>query len=306
MQHTSSSNRSKNHSRGRWGIHKKKDQGENEVNSILLQNFKKYAEELDDKHDRYERIIKISRDITIESKRIIFLLHTIDIKKGNSDKVLAEAKHRLQNLFANQFYLIAKELHKMDAYQYSRAYSAGLQEFIEAFSFYEYLNKSNLSSWEIIQNHLKFDINVDVENIENKIESENMKNIELANTETKNTIVSCLVQPTEYILGLADVSGELMRRCINSLGVGDIEVCFECCRVLQIFFTGFVGLDTFRQRDLARKISTLRQSVLKTEQVCYNIKVRGSEAALLGAGGEATYLSFVGEENDKIDEDYFD
>lgn len=51
---------------------------ENAENKALLDMFRQYALELDDKHDRYERIVKISRDITIESKRIIFLLHNVD------------------------------------------------------------------------------------------------------------------------------------------------------------------------------------------------------------------------------------
>lgn len=44
----------------------------------VIKSFRQYALELDDKHDRYERILKQSRDITIESKRLIFLLHTAD------------------------------------------------------------------------------------------------------------------------------------------------------------------------------------------------------------------------------------
>lgn len=44
----------------------------------IIKTFQMYAAELDDKHDRYERIVKIGRDITIESKRIIFLLHNVD------------------------------------------------------------------------------------------------------------------------------------------------------------------------------------------------------------------------------------
>jgi predicted translin family RNA/ssDNA-binding protein len=32
---------------------------------------------LDARHDQHERIFKLSRDITIESKRAIFLLHRI-------------------------------------------------------------------------------------------------------------------------------------------------------------------------------------------------------------------------------------
>ena len=42
-----------------------------------MQLFKQYGVELDDRHDRFERIVKISRDVTIESKRIIFLLHNV-------------------------------------------------------------------------------------------------------------------------------------------------------------------------------------------------------------------------------------
>lgn len=49
-------------------------------NNPVVQCFREYARELDAKHDRYERIVKCSRDITIESKRIIFLLHTVDSK----------------------------------------------------------------------------------------------------------------------------------------------------------------------------------------------------------------------------------
>ena len=36
-----------------------------------------FLRELDSKHDKHERIFKLSRDITVESKRTIFLLHRI-------------------------------------------------------------------------------------------------------------------------------------------------------------------------------------------------------------------------------------
>jgi predicted translin family RNA/ssDNA-binding protein len=32
---------------------------------------------LDAKHDKHERLVKLSRDITAESKKVIFLLHRI-------------------------------------------------------------------------------------------------------------------------------------------------------------------------------------------------------------------------------------
>lgn len=54
----------------------KQDSVYNVSNSEVVKNFHFYSQELDEKHDRYERIFKISRDITIESKRLIFFLHT--------------------------------------------------------------------------------------------------------------------------------------------------------------------------------------------------------------------------------------
>lgn len=49
-----------------------------QINLFFLSHFSKvFQQELDTKHDKYERLVKISRDITIESKRTIFLLHRV-------------------------------------------------------------------------------------------------------------------------------------------------------------------------------------------------------------------------------------
>lgn len=37
--------------------------------------FGLYQKKLDAKNDKFERLVKLSRDITIESKRLIFQLH---------------------------------------------------------------------------------------------------------------------------------------------------------------------------------------------------------------------------------------
>lgn len=57
-------------------------------NSPVIQSFRKFGAELDAKHDRYERLVKQSRDVTIESKRIIFLLHSIDKSVPNTQHTL--------------------------------------------------------------------------------------------------------------------------------------------------------------------------------------------------------------------------
>lgn len=96
-------------------------------NNPILCEFLKMRDLIDDKNDRYERIIKISRDITIESKRIIFLLHTADINNDNYEQILSDAKNRLYTVCSTHFCTIAKELRGRDPYQYTRAFSAGLQ-----------------------------------------------------------------------------------------------------------------------------------------------------------------------------------
>lgn len=54
--------------------------------------------------------------------------------------------------------------------------------------------------------------------------------------------------------------------------------------ILMLFFillfkTSYLRLGSFRNREMSRKVYTMHQSVLKVEKVCYNVKVRGSEAA---------------------------
>lgn len=70
-----------------------------------------------------------------------------------------------------------------------------------------------------------------------------------------------------------------MRYCVNSLGSGDTENCFKTCSFLQKIYANFLKISAVPNhgRDFAQKISTMRSSTLKTEHVCYNLIVRGSE-----------------------------
>lgn len=62
-------------SRNKRNFNRKESKNVDESNPVIA-IFNQCSKELDDKQDRYERIVKFGRDITIESKRIIFLLHT--------------------------------------------------------------------------------------------------------------------------------------------------------------------------------------------------------------------------------------
>lgn len=212
------------------------------------------------------------------------------------------------------FQHIAKELRGRDIYQYARAYSAGLQEFIEAFTFYEALRGESTSDWEDLQKFLTYNVDEkESKKVSNESTTKECNNINPESPIEKNGSqhvssnceqqINCFIQPTEYMLGLGDLTGEIMRRSINALGNGDIEVCFDASTFLKQLYSAYLKISSggSQNRELSRKIATLRQSLLKTEMVCYNIRMRGSEAAKWGA----TELSSTGFDEGDIDEGFY-
>ena len=88
--------------------------------------------------------------------------------------------------------------------------------------------------------------------------------------------LSVYVPPAEYVLGISDVAGELMRIAVHSVGVGDKETPFVIRQTLRELCTVMSSLYGIA-RDLPHKLSSLRQSLAKVETACYTIHVRGSE-----------------------------
>ncbi|TGZ51541.1 translin-associated protein X [Temnothorax longispinosus] len=233
-------------------------------NSVVVQQFRAYAAELDSKHDRYERIFKINRDVGIESKRIIFLLHTID-KESKRNAVLDTAKARLENVAQKLFRNIASELDGQDAYQFHRAYRAGLEEYVEALTFYEYLLNGGMQDWTTLERALAYPATSSPADSPEPEQS------------TCKTI-QVMVTPTDYILGIADLTGELMRKCINNLAIGDVSSCYQTCNFVRKIYIAFLGYTSVvHNNEVNKKIITLKHSLTKMENACYTIKVRGSE-----------------------------
>lgn len=174
--------------------------------------------------------------------------------------MLAEAEDRIEKLCSVNFKVIAKELEGCDIYQYLKAISAGIQEFIEAYTFLEYLRGKKISGWEAIEKRFEY-----------KTEDEGQQEYSLK------------LVPSEFILGLADLTGEVMRLCINSLGSGERNTCFDICKFLQNIYSKYLTLRAFpsRPRDYSQKMTTMKHSVMKAENVCYNLVVRGTEGSKL-------------------------
>ncbi|CAG8457777.1 24797_t:CDS:2 [Gigaspora rosea] len=168
--------------------------------------------------------------------------------------ILQEANEKKDEI-SQLFKEISLELQGINYYRYHKNISPSIQEYIEAISFLEYLQNDRL---------------ITKEEVENKFKDE-----------------------TDYVLGLADLTGELMRYAINSVGKGDHDRVIKVCQFLRDMKTGTLVLQMFffhppftvsltftqyikKKKDydilkvhpkspLGRKVDTIRQSLSKVE-----------------------------------------
>lgn len=88
------------------------------------------------------------------------------------------------------------------------------------------METGQIISYKEVQNELKYTIITPVEGQEEP---------------EKRTVVTMIPQ-NEYMLGISDLTGELMRRAINSISSGDSEDCVFSGQVVRDLYTGFLGM----------------------------------------------------------------
>ncbi|KAL8921695.1 MAG: hypothetical protein Q9208_005624 [Pyrenodesmia sp. 3 TL-2023] len=223
--------------------------------SPFMPMFETFRDELDEHHDRRERIIKASRDITALSKKIVRQLQSPippPVAKENNTRY-----DSIRDLFTS----IAPDLQGLNAWRYQRQISGGCQEYVEAISFQHYLETQRLITHQEAQNLIS-------------------EGVELT--------------ADDYILGLFDLTGELMRFGITSIATsgalprskgGDGSEGRDILGDLRSLRTSFEGMDTSSsttdesplKRDIAKKVGVMKQSVGKVENAVYGMIIRGRE-----------------------------
>ncbi|KAI8378434.1 Translin [Blakeslea trispora] len=226
--------------------------------------FKECRDVLDDHHDRRERIIKVSRDITAQSKKMIFALH----RAAQSNQKYKEADQKQQELL-DLFKKLAVDIQGLNYHRYAKSFSGGFEEFIEGIAFYHFLLHQEVITKEQVDGYFK----------------------------DEQGEMWVQVKNEDYILGLADFTGELMRHAIHVVSTGKYEQALNICRLLRKMDLDFEIVSTLYMPQLNKKIGALKSSIKKVEQACYTFQIRGSEYP------KEMYLSIIKNHQDRYEQE---
>ncbi|GAA5887524.1 hypothetical protein JCM16303_004232 [Sporobolomyces ruberrimus] len=258
--------------------------------TLLVSEFTQFRAELDQSQAQRERIVKISRDITALSKQMIFALHRVSSGK-KWDQVKGEVEGKMNDL-RKLFAKLQGEVKGEDFWRYERSISPGLQEYLEGLTFYHYLEHRSLPTLEQCQASLvpppppPSDPTPSSAN-----ESEPTPTAAIEPTPATPSEPYVVVTPEDYLGGVADLTGELMRLAIASVGknlhlslqsdgqegggenFADIDKIGRLVREIK----GEMDPLAPFARWLNKKLVVLDQSLGKIENASYNLKIRGAE-----------------------------
>ncbi|KAK6538543.1 hypothetical protein TWF694_010122 [Orbilia ellipsospora] len=282
--------------------------------------FTAFRNELDEHHDRRERIIKASRDITAASKKIIFTLHRLrpsslplsDTLSPHMTNEICDYESKIQHLL----FSLLPDLQQLNGSRYWKQISPGLQEYIEAVGFRHYLLTGNVITWEEaawytsglngdeILKKLKggsseVDKDVEMGDAGDTVEDTSADTSEKEKEGEKKKLEGIKLSKEDYVLGLFDMTGEMMRFGVTSIattplsqliptsstttksGKGSVkstpQKCLDDLRNVRLAFEGLdLGRSAFG-KDAEKKLEVMQQCVQKVEYAFYGIVVRGSE-----------------------------
>jgi predicted translin family RNA/ssDNA-binding protein len=180
------------------------------------------------------------------------------LKRAIPPKIATETQERFAAI-AQIFASISRDLKGINVWRYQRQISPGIQEFMEAVSFEHYLRTQSLIRWE----------------------------------EASHAISEGIVLTSDdYVLGLFDLVGELMRFAITIMatsgslpGTKEIDSSNERTILVDLrslrthfealYTTSFAG--TGLGKDVEKKMEVMKSCVEKVETAVYSMVIRGKE-----------------------------
>jgi len=214
----------------------------------IKDHFAELAKSLDARHDKHEAIFKQSRDITTDSKRLIFSIHRLFDEKDRKAG-LAKLHSSLDNI-QKLWDKLAKLLENVsDPSLFQRAFSPGFQEFTEALCFLSVLESSYIPTCDEILEKTCFKSSKDI---------------------------MCI----EVLLGITDIAGEIMRFVTNMVSKGKCDYNLPARNILQKMYYELILIDPKVHRELRKKINQHKGSMLKVEVLCYASTIKKEDKSV--------------------------
>ncbi|MGM5481029.1 MAG: translin family protein [Nanobdellota archaeon] len=189
-----------------------------------LSTIKKILEADDENR---EKIIKISRDIIRPSKHAIHSLHREEYDKAK--KLLDTARSSIEEAYK----LIDKS-----QFNTVGAFGAGVEEFVEATSYYLFLTEKRLPARNDLE--LSFEIPQD-----------------------------------KYLLGLCDLPGELARKAVLYAIDDNKEGVTEIYTIIEQLVEALLQFD-FRTGEYRKKIESVKYQLTKVQDILYDLHIKKS------------------------------
>ncbi|KAH9825632.1 Translin-associated protein X [Teratosphaeria destructans] len=253
--------------------------------SPFMPMFEHFRAELDEHHDRRERIIKASRDITAASKKIIFTLQRVRSLAQPLPGHVQKGNKQYYDKISEQLGAVVRDLQGLNTYRYARQISGGCQEWMESASFQHYLEYGEIISYEDAVKQLR-----SISKPTPKPQ-DTQPDLPIPDTNAYDPPqledIGVDLTPEDYILGIYDMTGELMRFAITTMATSGALPTLPNSSLNRNVLTDMRNLRSALEaletgsgpfsKDTEKKAEVMRQSVEKVEKALYGLTVRGAE-----------------------------
>ncbi|MBT3836321.1 hypothetical protein HOD05_04675 [Candidatus Woesearchaeota archaeon] len=90
----------------------------------------------------------------------------------------------------------------------------------------------------------------------------------------KGKLIELNVHPEHYVLGLADLPGELVRKAVYLAGKGKVEAVKKIKNEVDAIYGELLKFD-FRNNDIRRKVDSVKYDLRKLEDLVLDLKLKG-------------------------------
>lgn len=178
------------------------------------------------------------------------------ITSESKSKIIEKAEERLEEIRGVIARRIVEELTSDTYYRFHRAFSPCMQEYVEARLLLSYCTDGTLIGPGTIDTELQ--------------------------KSCTGSKLQFSLDVTDYVLGVADLTGELMRKAVSVNGPAGIRLHDDLCDIKR-------AMDTLSEshavgKGMLTKLQVLHQSVGKVQKRCYKDAIQKAEVLRLNSG----------------------